>query len=150
MKKPLPRGNLSRAYTGLTSAFHQFGIREPGPHPEKQLRDTCVWTRTGGSTGEMASILAVAQGGGAGESMQRESRVGESSGVRPGMKFRQRLPPSVFRRRQRYLEVTVGNRTNPGSCWRLSGGTLWGGVKVRSSLHTWCCRVHFDFQKQLC
>lgn len=32
-KKPLPRRNLSGAYIGRTSAFHQSGIREPGPHP---------------------------------------------------------------------------------------------------------------------
>lgn len=144
-KKPLPRGNLSGAYIGRTSAFHQSGIREPGPHPRGGGSSTVFFISRlcpKSSSGTLACglalteaqgkwhILAVAQGGGAGESVQRESCVGESSGVRLGMKFfsvPQEL--SLLARKQRSLEVTVGGgaEANSESCWRLCGGTLWAG-----------------------
>ena len=103
-----------------------------------------MWTCTDGSTGEMTSILAVAQGGGAGESMQRESFVGESSGVRLGMKFFS-VPQET-----KVLGGYCGEqKSTQGAAGDYLGKRWERGVKVHRSLHTLCCRVHFDFHKQL-
>lgn len=70
--------------------------------------------------------------------MQRESCVGESSGVRLGMKFfsvPQEL--SLLARKQRYLEVTVGGqKPTQRAAGDYLGERCEGGVKVHRSLHT--------------